>query len=252
MRILAAPHFHFLKQRFTAAATIMSPPSDVSSSWKQSAVTAATSKVGTTMRTTTRTFAASFSPDDRISAPRAARACELLPTYLSDARAVEKYSPSTPNGALQLSVAENKMLEDMLVPSLTEFSAQEFLADAIYYQPTHGRESFRKAFCVYLQDLLGLSKQLDCEGIVVGAGCNAVLENLCICLAEPGEGVMIPTPYYAAFEFDLAARAGKNENGGQGMKWTDDDQYTKASTQYHLSRFEYYTHTHTHTRVQDS
>lgn len=154
-------------------------------------------------------FAASFTPDDRISAPRAARACELLPTYLSDARACEKYSPSTPNGALQLSVAENKMLEDMLVPSLTEFSAtQEFLANAIYYQPTHGREDFRKAFCEYLQGLLGLSKQLDCEGIVVGAGCNAVLENLCLCLAEPGEAVMIPTPYYAAFEFDLVARAG--------------------------------------------
>ena len=211
MRIIATHHRHFLKQRFAAAATIMSPPSDVSSSWRQDAVTV-TSKGGTTS-TTTRMFAASFTPDDRISAPRAARACELLPTYLSDARAVEKYSPSTPNGALQLSVAENKMLEDMLVPSLTEFSAtQEFLANAIYYQPTHGREDFRKAFCEYLEGLLGLSKQLDCEGIVVGAGCNAVLENLCLCLAEPGEAVMIPTPYYAAFEFDLVARAGKNKN----------------------------------------
>lgn len=201
MRITAMHHCHFLKQRFTAAATGITAPL----------------KVGTSTRTTTRTFAASFSPDDRISAPRAARACELLPTYLSDARAVEKYSPSTPHGALQLSVAENKMLEDILVPSLTEFSsAQEFPANAIYYQPTHGRESFRKAFCDYLQDLLGLSKELDCEGIVVGAGCNAVLENLCLCLAEPGEGVMIPTPYYAAFEFDLVARAGKNENDGHG------------------------------------
>jgi DNA-binding transcriptional MocR family regulator len=134
--------------------------------------------------------------DDRISAPRASRAVELLPTYLADARAVEKYSPSTPNGALQLSVAENQMLEDLLVPSLTEFSsAQEFPADAIYYQPTHGRESFRRAMAAYLEGLLGLSKPMDEDGIVVGAGCNAVLENLCLCLAEPGEGVMIPTPY---------------------------------------------------------
>jgi DNA-binding transcriptional MocR family regulator len=209
MRILAQ-HRHFLKQRVAAAASIMSPLSDVFSSWKQGLVVA--SQVGTA-RTATRTFAAaSFAPDDRMSAPRAARAVELLPSYLTDARAVEKYSPSTPNGALQLSVAENKMLEDMLVPSLTEFSAQEFLADAIYYQPTHGRESFRKAFCGYLEEVLGLSKPLDAEGIVLGAGCNAVLENLCLCLAEPGEAVMIPTPYYAAFEFDLVARAGKNEN----------------------------------------
>jgi aspartate/methionine/tyrosine aminotransferase len=148
--------------------------------------------------------------DDSIAARRAAAAVELLPAYLADARAVEKYSPSTPNGALQLSVAENQMLEDLLVPSLTEFSrTQEFLANAIYYQPTHGRESFRKAMAGYLDNLLSLSGSLDPDGIVVGAGCNAVLENLCLCLAEQGEGVMIPTPYYAAFEFDLVARAGE-------------------------------------------
>ncbi|KAL3923267.1 MAG: hypothetical protein SGILL_001753 [Bacillariaceae sp.] len=145
------------------------------------------------------------------SAPRAGAAVTLLPTYLADARAVEKYSPSTPNGALQLSVAENQMLEDMLVPALSEFSAsQKFPADAIYYQPTHGREGLRQAATGYLQDLLDLDKesQLDPDGIVVGAGCNAVLENLCISLAEPGQGVMIPTPYYAAFDFDLGSRAG--------------------------------------------
>lgn len=31
-----------------------------------------------------------------------------------------------------------------------------------------------------------------------------------MCLAEPGDAVLIPTPYYAAFEFDLVARAGTN------------------------------------------
>ena len=172
--------------------------------------------------TTTRTFSSLSSSSSsssssvdggsgvgRISAPRAARAVDLLPTYLADARAVERYSPSTPNGALQLSVAENQMLEDLLVPSIMEFSStMNFPADAIYYQPTHGREGFRRAMARYLEDLLGLTNPMDENGIVVGAGCNAVLENLCICLAEPGEGVMIPTPYYAAFEFDLVARAG--------------------------------------------
>jgi len=160
---------------------------------------------------TTRLYHSSAPPskESRISAPRAARAVELLPSYLVDARAVEKYSPETPHGALQLSVAENQMLEDLLIPSLMEMSSmQDFPADAIYYQPTHGRPSTRQAMAEYLEDILGLSRKMDPDGIVVGAGCNAVLENLCITLAEPGEGVMIPTPYYAAFEFDLVARAG--------------------------------------------
>jgi len=60
-----------------------------------------------------------------------------------------------------------------------------------------------------LEDLLDLDGgSLDPDGLVIGAGCNAVLENLCVSLAEPGQGVMIPLPYYAAFEFDLGSRAG--------------------------------------------
>ncbi|KAG7338399.1 1-aminocyclopropane-1-carboxylate synthase [Nitzschia inconspicua] len=151
------------------------------------------------------------SSQSSISAPRAGAAVSLLPTYLADARAIQKYSPLTPNGALQLSVAENQMLEDLLVPSLTEFSSYHhgsFPADAIYYQPTHGRESLRQAVATYLKNLLELEQELDPDGLVIGAGCNAVLENLCISLAEPGQGVMIPLPYYAAFDFDLGSRAG--------------------------------------------
>jgi aspartate/methionine/tyrosine aminotransferase len=139
---------------------------------------------------------------------RGKRAVSLLPTYLADARSVTRYSPSTPDGALQLGVAENQMLEDLLVPALNKFAANTFTADCIYYQPTQGRPALREAFCDYLQRLLNLSKPLDPDGLIMGTGCNAVLENLCITLAEPGEGVLIPTPYYAAFEFDLVARAG--------------------------------------------
>lgn len=150
-----------------------------------------------------------------LSSSRAGRAVSLLPTYLTDARAVQKYCQDTaPDGALQLSVAENQMLEDLLVPALTKFSKSRdaFPADGIYYQPTHGRESLRMALKNYLETLLELDAEtngtIDPDGMVVGAGCNAVLENLCVTLAEPGQGVMIPLPYYAAFEFDLGSRAG--------------------------------------------
>jgi DNA-binding transcriptional MocR family regulator len=149
-----------------------------------------------------RLFATEFSQ-------RGKDAVSLLPTYLADARAVQKYSPITPDGALQLSVAENQMLEDLLVPVLSDLSSSDFKTDCIYYQPTQGREPLRMAMALYLQRLLGLSKNLNASNLVVGAGCNAVLENLCFCLTQPGDAVMIPTPYYAAFEFDLGARAGE-------------------------------------------
>lgn len=145
-----------------------------------------------------------FSTADPEGSKRGVDAVNLLPTYLADARAC-------PKDSLQLGVAENQMLEDLLVPALSEFGKTDpaFAADCIYYQPTHGRPELRDAMANYLQRLLKLPKSLDQDGIVMGAGCNAVLENLCFCLAERGDAVLIPTPYYAAFEFDLVARAGK-------------------------------------------
>lgn len=156
---------------------------------------------------------------------RGRNAVNLLPSYLTDARSVEKYcSEKSPNGALQLSVAENLMLEDLLVPAISNFCAgtnqtsapelvshfTNFYNDQIYYQPTHGRPGLRRNMAVYLRNVLGLdpSAKFKEDNMIMGAGCNAVLENLVFCLAEHGDAVLVPCPYYAAFEFDLCARAG--------------------------------------------
>jgi aspartate/methionine/tyrosine aminotransferase len=145
-----------------------------------------------------------------LSSARGRAAVGLLPTYLADARSVARYSPNTnPSGALQLGVAESKMLEDWLLPILNMDSPITIPADAIYYQPTSGRDDLKKSLASYIEDLCDLgSGRIRQEGLIVGAGCNAVLENLCMTLADVGDGVLVPTPYYAAFEFDLVARAG--------------------------------------------
>jgi aspartate/methionine/tyrosine aminotransferase len=123
-------------------------------------------------------------------------------------------------------VAENYMMEDLLLPAFTSTTSDHphimsssFTSDLIYYQPTQGREDLRRVLCEsYLPFLLQLNSSsssntsLNPNNLVVGAGCNAVLENTCLCLAEFGQGVMIPTPYYAAFEFDLTCRIGKYYN----------------------------------------
>jgi len=187
------------------------------------------------------------------SSARAQAAVKLLPSYLIDARAVTQYSPATPEGALQLSVAENQLselpvkdmvgvledakaggigtvgerelrLEDVLSLLASSHIARPsdeaarathvFERDMIYYQPTQGVPSAREAVADYLQNLLvtptrpSPTSKFNPDNVVLGAGCNAVLENLCTVLADPGDAVMIPTPYYAAFEFDLTARAG--------------------------------------------
>jgi aspartate/methionine/tyrosine aminotransferase len=179
-------------------------------------------KTDSSISSTSNESFSSASASSDISSARGRNAVSLLPVYLTDARSVTKYNAqSSPNGALQLSVAENQMLEDLLVPALRKFSSEcnddttvegLFRSDQIYYQPTHGREKTRLAVASYLETILKIpsQKKLDVDGIVLGAGCNAVLENLCFTLTEPGDAVLLPTPYYAAFEFDLVARAALN------------------------------------------
>lgn len=142
---------------------------------------------------------------------RGQKSVELLPSYLRDSRAVQRYHPITaPDGAIPLSVAENPMVEEIITKECNQFISPTISSDQIYYQPTQGRTELIQTMSTFLQNILNLKHPLDTNGIVVGAGCNAVLENLIFCLTESSDGILIPTPYYAAFEFDLVARIGVN------------------------------------------
>jgi len=155
-----------------------------------------------------------------VASRRGLEAPTLLPTYLSDARGVQTYDAALrPEGVLQLSVAENQMISDWLVPKIRSISASPasdahgggaglFEQGDIFYQQTHGTPPCRAAIASHIERVLCRgSYAIDPDKLVVGAGCNAVLENLLFAVADAGEGVLVPRPYYAAFEFDLAARA---------------------------------------------
>lgn len=141
---------------------------------------------------------------------RGARAPSLLPSYLADARAVQGWSEKTPDGCINLSVAENHMVSDTLSQRLKSASdVIGFDPELIFYQPTPGRADLRTELARQMSSSLYASEySLDPERLVVGAGCNAVLENLLFTIAPAGSAVLIPSPSYAAFQFDLGARAG--------------------------------------------
>ena len=100
------------------------------------------------------------------------------------------------------------MLADLLSPRLAA-AGSSFADELIYYQPTPGRVDMREAVAQYMShSLYGGRHDVKAEQLIIGAGCNAVLENLCFAIAEPGSAVLVPEPYYAAFDFDLTSRAG--------------------------------------------
>lgn len=49
---------------------------------------------------------------------------------------------------------------------------------------------------------------VDPDDLCISAGCGAILDNLFLTITSPGDGVLIPAPYYPAFDNDLRVRNG--------------------------------------------
>jgi len=123
---------------------------------------------------------------------------------------------------VSLCVAENKMNEDLLVPKYQE-AFQGFPPELIYYQATSGQPEFRKVWAEFLTEHLNKGRYtFQPENLIVGAGCNSMIENIFFCITEPGDAVLLPRPYYAAFEFDIQSRVGAKVFGVQTSSGRED------------------------------
>lgn len=108
------------------------------------------------------------------------------------------------------------MLEDLLMPRFAE-AAKGLPPHLTYYQETEGSTRARSALATFLSEHVNQNQYaFDPKHMLVGAGCNAMLELLFFCITEPADAVLIPRPYYAAFEFDLQCKSGAKVFGVRG------------------------------------
>ncbi|KAJ9538758.1 hypothetical protein OSB04_031491 [Centaurea solstitialis] len=124
----------------------------------------------------------------------------------------EKHNPS---GVIQMGLAENQVSFDLLEKYLE--SNQEatswgkrvcgFRENALF-QDYHGLLSFRKAMASFMEKVRGGKVKFDPERIVLTAGATAANELLTFILANPGDALLVPTPYYPGFDRDLRWRTG--------------------------------------------
>ncbi|MFJ5260743.1 aminotransferase class I/II-fold pyridoxal phosphate-dependent enzyme [Streptomyces sp. NPDC088387] len=105
---------------------------------------------------------------------------------------------SRPDGFLNLGTAENRLLGDLHAayrpPPLTDAGTR--------YAPLYGTALLRERIARHLGG--GVCP----EDLVVVAGATAALDVIATALCDPGDGIVVPTPYYGAFDTDLAGRSG--------------------------------------------
>lgn len=92
------------------------------------------------------------------------------------------------------------LLEDYLEKNLEASSwgskgVSGFKENALF-QDYHGLQSFRKAMASFMEQIRGGRAKFDSERVVLTAGATAANELLTFILADPGDALLVPTPYY--------------------------------------------------------
>src|SRR5476651_1385434 len=77
-----------------------------------------------------------------------------------------------------------------------------------YYTPVAGYPELRKAIVKKLKDENGLD--YDMSEIVVSTGAKQAIANAVLCLVNPGEEVIIPTPYWVSYSEVVKLAEGKS------------------------------------------
>ncbi|XP_062232470.1 1-aminocyclopropane-1-carboxylate synthase 3-like [Phragmites australis] len=137
--------------------------------------------------------------------------------YFAGWRAYDEdpYDPVTnPSGVIQMGLAENQVSFDLLEAYLREYLEASdcgvgFRENALF-QDYHGLNSFRTAMASFMETIRGGKARFDPNRIVLTAGATAANELLSFILANPGDALLVPTPYYPGFDRDLRWRTGVN------------------------------------------
>ncbi|CAN0841198.1 1-aminocyclopropane-1-carboxylate synthase [Linum grandiflorum] len=123
---------------------------------------------------------------------------------------------SNPDGVIQMGLAENQLCFDLVenwvknnpASSICTAEGSSGFKDIAIFQDYHGLPQFRNAVANFMAKVRGDRVRFDPDRIVMAGGATGAHETLAFCLANPGEALLVPTPYYPGFDRDLRWRTG--------------------------------------------
>ncbi|PPD72197.1 hypothetical protein GOBAR_DD30900 [Gossypium barbadense] len=121
-----------------------------------------------------------------------------------------------PTGIIQMGLAENQLSFDLVEswlrknPDVMELKkgGESVFRELAFFQDYHGLPTFKNELVEYMAKIRGNKVKFDPNNLVLAAGATSANETLIFCLADPGEAILLPTPYYPGFDRDLKWRTG--------------------------------------------
>ncbi|MDH6128869.1 aminotransferase class I/II-fold pyridoxal phosphate-dependent enzyme [Kitasatospora sp. GP82] len=109
-----------------------------------------------------------------------------------------------PDGYLNLGTAENRLVGDLITERLSR--PHVFTEAETRYAELHGTPVLRERVAELLTRTG--NSPVDPENLVVVSGATAALDIIASVLCHRGDAIVVPAPYYAAFDTDLGGRSG--------------------------------------------
>lgn len=121
-----------------------------------------------------------------------------------------------PKGVIQMGLAENQLSLDLIEEwikknpgaSISSSEGVHAFKNIALFQDYHGLPQFRKAVARFMEKARGGRVRFDPERIIMSGGATGANEMIIFCLADPGDGFLVPSPYYPGFNRDLRWRTG--------------------------------------------
>ncbi|KAJ3108684.1 hypothetical protein HDU96_007457 [Phlyctochytrium bullatum] len=110
---------------------------------------------------------------------------------------------ANPGGYINLGTAENKISGDLMVEKLNQPGAFHVKPETLLYGSFRGSAPLRGAVAKLFNRRLSPVVPLTAENVLAGNGAGSVINILAHILADPGDVVLIPSPVYGAFFWDL-------------------------------------------------
>lgn len=109
-----------------------------------------------------------------------------------------------PTGIIQMGLAENQLSFDLIESWLAKnpdaaglkHAGKSIFRELALFQDYHGYPTFKQALVDFMGEIRGNRVSFDPNHLVLTAGATSANETLVFCLAEAGDAILLPTPYY--------------------------------------------------------
>ena len=119
-----------------------------------------------------------------------------------EAMVVNPYDRKTnKRGLICLAVAENKLCAELMMEKIRSFAA--YSPAVLNYTLPSGHPPVKTALARFLGHRVFHGAVVNPEHLIIGAGVTSLLTELSVLLFNPNDAVLVPAPYYPAFDADF-------------------------------------------------